>query len=200
MKNLGGEDLTERLASQAFEEPKLLFREKVRCPSCGNMALVLETYLYKVPYFGDIVIDRGACSECGFKYRDVRVAEAGSPKKIVVKVRGEQELRYLVVKPSNASILIPERGYESVPGPYSPGYITTVEGILNGFLEALKIVCGDLNEGRCKEHATWLSRAIEGLESFTLIICDYEGAGRIIGDRVVVEDLDETCKSRRLIR
>lgn len=193
-------DLTDKFAEQALEEPQLLFRETIRCPSCGSVSLALETYLYKVPHFGNIIIDRGICASCGFKYRDVRVAETDKPKKIIVRVEGEQELRYLVVKPSSASILIPEKGYESIPGPYSPGYITTVEGILSSFLEAVKIACRDSDQAQCKEHAEWLSRAIEGLESFTLVMCDYEGTGKILGEKVVIKNLDRECKLRNKLK
>jgi zinc finger protein len=158
--------------------------------------MLVETFLYRVPYFGSIIMDRGECAGCGFKYRDVKLAELGEPKKILVRVEGERELRYLVVKPSTALIYIPERGYESVPGPYSPGYITTVEGILSSFLEALNIACGSPEEGGCRDHYQWLSRAINGEERFTLVMCDYEGAGKILGEGVLETGLDAECRSR----
>ena len=189
-------DLTEKLVRKSIAEPRLLFVESVRCPSCNTQSMKMETFLYNVPHFGNIILDKGECARCGFKYRDVKVAEASEPKKLIVRVRGERELRYLVVKPSTTLIYIPERGYESIPGLYSPGYITTIEGILGSFLEALNIICGESEDRGCKKHLQWLTRALKGEEQFTLVMCDYDGTGKILGENVEVENLDKECKTK----
>ena len=203
----GGEvDALRELLRKSTKEPILLVEEDVVCPACGKPSLHVREYLYEVPYFGEIVIGEGKCSNCGYKYSDVRVAEASEPKKIVVRVNGERQLRYLLVKSATAAVYIPERGYEMVPGPAGTGFITTVEGILHRFLEALSVACrGREGDPVCAENKRWLERAIEGLERFTLVICDYEGTSRVVGVDVVEEPVDDICerlleKSREYMR
>jgi len=186
----------ERILGGQVPEPVLLYSGKTRCPVCGRETLEVKEYLYEVPYFGRILIATGKCSNCGFSYRDVRLAETTKPKKIVVKVNGEKELRYLLVKSAYAYLYIPEVGYEMVPGPASTGFISTVEGVLHRFKEALDIACKEGGED-CERHYKWLEEAIEGKRPFTLVICDYEGASKVIGDNVVETELDEECLKKK---
>ena len=193
----GGGDLTEKIIGEALEEPVLLARETLRCPVCGAKALEVEEYIYKVPHFGVIILTSGTCRNCGFKYRDVRTAEAGRPKKIVVRVEGEEELRYLVVKSAMAAVKVREQGYEVKPGPASTGFISTVEGLLMRIEEALEIACKDPTADReaCRRHREWLAKAREGKAPFTLVICDPEGASKVAGEKAVEEGFDEECRS-----
>ena len=193
--NGGKADITDEVLGQRLEAPVLLGEETRTCPVCGRRTLKTATYVYKVPYFGMLLITTGQCSSCGYKFRDVKIAEAGPPKKIVVRVEGERELRYLLVKSAFAIVYIPERGYEIVPGPASTGFITTVEGILHRIKEALSVACRDKpGDPKCREHEEWLDRAIEGREKFTLVICDFEGASKVAGKENVEEKhLDEEC-------
>jgi zinc finger protein len=191
-------DVTRELIAKAKREPILLAEETVVCPACGERALVIREYLYDVPYFGKIVIGEGKCNVCGYKYSDVRVADVSEPKKIIVRVKGDRQLRYLLVKSATAAILIKEKGYEMLPGPASTGFITTVEGILHRFKEALSVVCkGREHEPGCRENSEWLDRAIDGKEEFTLVICDFEGTSRVIGDDVIEAEIDEECNVLR---
>jgi zinc finger protein len=189
-----GEDVLSKLLRKSGKEPVLLAEEKAVCPSCGKPTLVIKEYLYEVPYFGKIVLSEGRCSNCGYKYSDVRVAEVSEPKKIIVKVSGERELRYLLVKSAMAAVLIKEKGFEMIPGPASVGFISTVEGILHRFLEAVFVVCSSQPESvACRENKQWLERAIDGKEKFTLVICDYEGTSKVIGENVIETGIDEEC-------
>ncbi len=191
-------DVGEWVKEKALSEPLLLFSEISNCPICKARGLEVKEYLYEVPYFGKLILSEGTCRYCGYKYSDVRMADAGTPRKIIVKVKGEEELRYLLVKSAMAAIYIPERGYEMLPGPASAGFISTVEGILHRFDEALKVACRDKVEDMvCKDHERWLRRAIEGSEPFTLIICDYEGTSKVVGENVVETELDKECNRLR---
>ncbi|MEB3780651.1 MAG: ZPR1 zinc finger domain-containing protein [Desulfurococcales archaeon] len=171
-----------------------LFRVTSRCPVCGSYSLIIEEILYEVPYFGKIIISTGKCSNCGYKYSDVRTAESRGPQKIVVKVTGEKELRYLLIKSALASIYIREKGYKITPGPASTGFITTIEGILHRIHEVLEIICKE-DANACREHKKWIKQAIEGKTTFTLVICDPEGTSKVIGDNVQTTPLDEECKA-----
>ncbi len=191
------EDLIENIIKRAKEEPKLIFQERARCPVCGSHTLIIKEYIYNIPYFSKIVLSEGRCERCGYRFVDVRALNASRPKKIVIKVNGERELRYLLVKSATSAVLIEERGYEMIPGPASTGFITTVEGILYRFLDAAETACKGREEERgCKDNITWLKRAIDGLEKFTLVICDYEGTSLIRGE-FEEQPLDEECEKLR---
>ncbi|MCE4618913.1 MAG: ZPR1 zinc finger domain-containing protein [Desulfurococcales archaeon] len=181
-----------------IKEPILLYKGVVTCPVCRKKSLELEEHLYEVPYFGRILLSSGKCTNCGYVYKDVRLAETTKPKKIVLRVKGEKELRYLLVKSSYAYLSILEKNYEMIPGPASHGFISTVEGVLHRFMEALEVACkGREEEPGCLGNKKWLERAIDGKEEFTLVICDYEGASKIMGDDVIEEPLDEYCSGKK---
>ncbi|MCE4605130.1 MAG: ZPR1 zinc finger domain-containing protein [Desulfurococcales archaeon] len=178
-------------------EPKPIFRVTARCIACGRPGLEIVEYLYEVPYFGKVILGRGRCRYCGYRYSDVRIAEASSPKKIVVRVEGEKQLRYLLVKSAMATVYIRERGYAMTPGPASTGFITTVEGILYRFQEAIAAACRGREEKEpCRSHIEWIRSAIEGRSRFTLVICDPEGTSKAHGSEVEETIIDEECRGQ----
>ncbi|MCE4608987.1 MAG: ZPR1 zinc finger domain-containing protein [Desulfurococcales archaeon] len=180
-----------------LREPILLYSDVIVCPVCGEKSLEVSSYLYSVDYFDRILMTRGICTNCGYKFRDVKLAEPTRPKKIIVHVQGEKQLRYLLVKSAYSYLAILEKGYEMIPGPASTGFITTVEGVLHRFQEALSIACSDTDNEQCRQEKKWLKRAIDGLEKFTLVICDYEGASKVVGDDVEEEPLDDYCIGKK---
>ncbi len=180
-----------------LREPILLYSDVIVCPVCGKKSLEVSSYLYTVDYFGRILMTRGICTNCGYKFRDVKLAEPTRPKKIIVYVQSEKQLRYLLVKSAYSYLAILEKGYEMIPGPASTGFITTVEGVLHRFQEALSIACSGADNEQCLQEKEWLKRAIDGLEKFTLVICDYEGASKVVGDDVEEEPLDDYCIGKK---
>lgn len=193
--------IEEMLGAVGASGPQLLSDEILVCPVCGRRTFRVKSYLYEVSYFGKLLITTGECSSCGYKFRDIRLAEASEPRKITVRVEGERQLRYLLVKSAASAVLIPERGYEMIPGPASMGFITTVEGILHRFREVLEVACkgGDADEELCDAERRWIDRAIDGEERFTLVICDYEGGSAVKGEPeyVIEEPLDKLCLDKK---
>ncbi|BAN90688.1 ZPR1 zinc finger domain-containing protein [Aeropyrum camini] len=198
-----GGDVLERLIAESGKTPiKIAEVDNAVCPACGARAMKISEYLYSVPYFNNIIIGVGECRSCGYRYRDVRLAEATEPKKIIVTVKGEKQLRYLLAKSPLSAVYIPETGLEMIPGAVSVGFITTVEGILHRFHEVAQVAC---KEGvvdpedleKCKGVIKWIEEAIEGRRAFTLVICDFDGLSRVIGEPQYVreEDIDEKCSS-----
>ena len=189
--------LMHKEANTTSSEPKKVERIasfKSTCPVCGSNTFRINSYIYEVPLFGKILLLEGKCSTCGYRYSDVKTIEQKKPKKIIVHVTGENELRYLILKSATAALKIKETGYEMVPGPASQGFITTIEGILFRFEEALNVICSEgEHKDVCRKHREWLTKAVEGREKFTLIICDFEGTSSVAGERVVYKDLDEEC-------
>ncbi len=162
-----------------------LSEQRIKCPSCGKETLIVTDYLYEMPYIGRVILSTGKCENCGYKYSDVRLAEAKEPGKIVLKVQHPEDLNALVVRSSSASILVPELGLEMLPGPASEGFITTVEGVLERFLEALEAACNspDSDQKACEEARRKITEAKEGKRTFTLVVVDPEGVSTIVSPK-----------------
>jgi len=154
---------------------------ETRCPACGSRGLVIEDYLYDMPGVGRVILSTGKCRFCGYRYTDVRVAEAKEPRRIIYRVEGLEDLNALVIRASTATIRIPEIGAEMKPGPAAQGFITTIEGVLHMFRDVLEFLCRDRKDRVCAEKLEWLNRAIDGKEEFTLIIEDPDGVSVIKG-------------------
>ncbi len=196
-----GEDSTEiidRLLSRADSPPILLYKdEKALCPSCGSRTLAISEYLYTVPYFNKIVITIGSCASCGYKFRDIRLAEASSPKKIEIRIESEKELSYLVAKSPLAALAIKELDVNVVPGRASLGFITTVEGIVDRFIEVARSVCPHIesasDRGLCEKTLEKLLLVKEGRLKATIVICDYDGMSKVVGEGVRESEIDDEC-------
>ncbi len=164
--------------------PKPIAKERVRCPVCGD-ELEVTLYSYKVPYFGDVILEAGKCRKCGFRWSDVGMVSAGKPKRIVVNVNDPEDLNALVIKSARASIRIPELGVEVSPGPAAKGYITTIEGILQRVLDHVPSECFD-SRSKCFRKVREIEDALRGLKKFRLIIEDPVGRSAVMGRGVKV--------------
>lgn len=87
---------------------------------------------------GDMTLISIVCSKCSYKSFDVLPSNVQSPKKLTLRIKTSDDLNILVARSSCATVKIPEIGAEIEPGTASPGFITTVEGILTRFKKYLK--------------------------------------------------------------
>ncbi len=172
-------------------EPTKIGEMKVKCPACGRETLVLEDYLYEIPHVGKVILTSGKCSYCGYKFTDVRLAEARNPRKIVFQVKEPKDVNVLIVKASTATVKVPELGLEMKPGPAAEGFITTIEGLLARFLDVLRIACssGEADRRACTEKEREIREAMEGKRRFTVIMEDPEGVSAIVSPNAVEEPL-----------
>ena len=88
---------------------------------------------------GDMTLISITCSKCSYKSFDVLPSKTQDPKKLILSIEKQADLNILVARSSSATIKIPEIGAEIEPGTASPGFITTVEGILTKFKKYLKV-------------------------------------------------------------
>jgi len=162
----------------------------IKCPMCGERSMEIKIFIYDAPYFGKVVLESGKCSKCGFRWSDVGLLEVTKPKRIIVKIRKTEDLNALVIKAAPAVIKIPELGVEIFPGPAAPGYITTVEGILQRIIDHAPSECLD-ESNPCHEKIESIRRAMRGDIAFTLIIEDPSGRSAVKGGgtEVLEEDL-----------
>jgi len=172
------------------ERLRKVAEDVVRCPICGKKSMTIKIFLYDMPFFGKVVLESGKCSKCGFKWSDVGLLETTKPKRIIVKVKKPKDLNALVIKAAPATVRIPELGIEIFPGPAAPGYITTVEGVLQRVIDHAPSEC--LNESNpCYKKIEAIKEAMDGNIPFTLIIEDPSGRSAVKGEgtEVIEEEL-----------
>ncbi|MFP3162423.1 MAG: ZPR1 zinc finger domain-containing protein [Acidianus hospitalis] len=160
-------------------EPKLIFEAKLKCPVCGNETLIARDYLYDAGEVGKLVLSNWECTSCNYKFRDVKPYETREPKTLEFVVEKEEDLNVMVYRSPFAIVKIPELGIEIYPEDASQGILSTVEGILEDFLENLGSLC---QEKDCYD----VYEAKEGKRKFTLIIEDSSGLSFIKSEKVKV--------------
>ncbi len=151
-----------------------------------------------LPHFGRAVIMTSKCSSCGYTHTDVLELEDRGKKVLELNVDSPEKLNYVVVRSSSSSLRIPELDLELHPGPFSNGFITTVEGVLDRFEDAAKKWTPSTDEERAlKEKALEeIAAAKDGRISFTLVLEDPRGVSGIIPPDDV-SSLRERRESRR---
>lgn len=180
-----------------YNIPEKVFELDVKCPLCGGSAKLLD-YKYNIPYYGDILISTFKCSECGFVHRDVFTLSGGSPRKIIYRVEKPGDENALVIRSSFCKIDIPELGLTIEPSAYSQGYITTIEGIIQDFIDILQnLLCkeSDVDLNKCRELSVVLEKARNAEIPYTVIIYDYLGTSDIVSNKTIYEELKEPEQS-----
>jgi len=135
-----------------------------------------------LPHFGRAVMMVSKCSSCGYTHTDVVELEDRGHKTLKFSVDSRDKLNYLVVRSSTCRVEIPEAGLELSPGPFSNGFITTVEGVLDRFETAVLSADPESEEGRRRREKIiqWIKRAKDGKERFTLVLEDPRGVSGVI--------------------
>ena len=155
------------------------------CPVCNEEV----QYLYQtenIPYFSDILIIRGYCNACGFRYVDTQVLSSRAPGREKFLVETPDDMMVRVVRSMQGVIMIPEIGVRVDPGPACEGFISNVEGVLERVAKVAQGVatCGDETE---QENARiflgTIARIKDGQFPVTLIIDDPSGNSAIISDK-----------------
>jgi len=167
-----------------MNEPVKVAEYEVACPVCGQKASV-EDYIHNIPYYGDILISVLTCNKCGFRKRDVGALSIGDPRKIIYRVEKPGDERALLIRAGGSRVLIPEFNIEISPGPFSQGFITTIEGLIMDLIEKTSFLCGSgkANESECGRMLELLNKAKDGLVQYTIIIEDYPGKSDIISNK-----------------
>ncbi|HIQ13281.1 MAG TPA: ZPR1 zinc finger domain-containing protein [Thermoprotei archaeon] len=173
-----------------LDEEGKIWDLKVKCPRC-NEEYVISEYIYNIPLLGKVILSRGLCNGCGYRYNDVRAAESAGPQRIKLYIDEPEDLNILVIRAASASIYIPELGVSIEPGPASEGFITTVEGILDRVLKIMGMLYSDdsIDKDAWMDVYNAILDAKNGGKAFTLIINDPDGISRIISDKVEKERL-----------
>lgn len=164
----------------------------VECPSCGKN-LFLIFYNTEIAYEERITIQTYFCKSCLYKNSTVLKEGADRPQRTELKVSRPEDLRIIIYRAPEASILIPEIEAEIFPGEASQGEITTVEGLIYRMREKI-----DIMEKDPEDMKTWnavrkkLDDMLDGkLSDFTVVLEDPTGKSVINSSKAVVVDLKE---------
>ena len=159
----------------------------LRCSNCDSEGLVTNDTEYNVDNFGQVLLNVTSCPQCGYKRTDVLTLTSREPVSLRVRVNSLEDLDIKVIKSATATIAIPEFKATITPGPYSEGYITNVEGVLEKIEDALTFMLSSADGERLRKGERMLKQIRDARERkprFTLTIKDPLGnSGLVAADQ-----------------
>lgn len=155
----------------------------LRCPSCDAASMTTANTEYQIEHFGTVLLNVTTCQKCGHKHSDVLMVTKREPIAIRAPINSIDDLNMRVIKSGTATVMIPEFGATITPGPYSDGYISNVEGILQRVEDALTFMLSSAKGNTLKKGERMLKKirlAKETNPHFTLVIKDPFGNSAIV--------------------
>jgi len=138
---------------------------------------------YEVENFGAVLLSAATCRRCGYRHTDVITLTNHQPTALTAQIISLEDLNMRVIKSGTATVSIPEFKATIIPGPYSEGYISNVEGLLSKIEDALTFMLTTAKGKRLKKGQMLLSKmrmARDSKPRFTLTIKDPFGNSAII--------------------
>jgi zinc finger protein len=155
----------------------------LRCPSCDAASMTTANTEYQIEHFGSVLLNVTTCRKCGHKHSDVLMLTKREPIATRAPINSIEDLNMRVIKSGTATVMIPEFGATITPGPYSDGYISNVEGILQRVEDALTFMLSSAKGNTLKKGERMLKKirlAKETNPHFTLVIKDPFGNSAIV--------------------
>ncbi|HKM75490.1 MAG TPA: ZPR1 zinc finger domain-containing protein [Candidatus Bathyarchaeia archaeon] len=155
----------------------------LRCSNCDSEGLVTNDTEYNVDNFGSVLLNVTSCPHCGYKHTDVLTLTNREPLSLRARISSIEDLDIKVIKSGTATITIPEFKATITPGPYSEGYITNVEGVLEKIEDALTFMLSSADGERLRKGKRMLKQirnARERKPKFTLTIKDPLGNSALV--------------------
>jgi len=111
------------------------------CPTCQSEGyLKLLSMSSEIPYFGEHTQITISCEKCGMKQTDFIPEEERGAISCTLSIEKEEHLQARVVRGSSGTLRIPELDLEVSPGTQSSGYVSNVEGVLNRFIDIIRMM------------------------------------------------------------
>ena len=153
------------------------------CPVCQKLGnLFMIAHVDEIPYFGEHTQVTVMCHDCGWKQTDFIPAEGKKAGCWSLKITNEKQLNSRIVRSSSCTISIPELDLQVNPGSNATGYVSNVEGVINRFLEIVRVVLRDLIADEDKDE--------EDIQRLTQFITSLENAGKDENNQITLELLD----------
>ncbi|MBT4060158.1 MAG: ZPR1 zinc finger domain-containing protein [Euryarchaeota archaeon] len=124
----------------------------IPCPVCkSDGTLKLLSMSSEIPYFGEHTQITLLCEKCGMRQTDFIPAEERGALAFTLSIDKPEHLQARIVRGSSGTVRIPELDLEVAPGNQSTGYISNVEGVLNRFIDIIRMMMRqmrvDVDEG-----------------------------------------------------
>ncbi len=158
----------------------------LRCPSCDAESMLTSQTEYQVEHFGSVLLSVASCQKCGYKHTDVITLTNREPVALTARITSIEDLKMRVIKSGTATVSIPEFGATITPGPYSEGYISNVEGILEKIEDALTFMLTTAKGQRLRKGEKMLKQirmARDTNPRFRLVIKDPFGNSAIVSSK-----------------
>ncbi|MHA2161274.1 MAG: ZPR1 zinc finger domain-containing protein [Candidatus Thorarchaeota archaeon] len=167
----------------------------IRCPSCEEGVLKINSILYSVPFFNELAMFTMECPICNFSHNDVFSAEQRKPSRWTLRVDDPSLLRVRVVRSGSGTVRFPEFGIDIEPGPAAESYISNVEGVIfrtRPVVEsAVRAADREDERKRGQEILEMIEKALQGEMVFTIIIEDPAGTSGILPDDLSIVEYKE---------
>ncbi|HIB41259.1 MAG TPA: ZPR1 zinc finger domain-containing protein [Candidatus Poseidoniales archaeon] len=111
------------------------------CPTCKNEgSLKLLSMSSEIPYFGEHTQITLSCEHCGMRQTDFIPSEERGALSFSLSIGKVEHLQARVVRGSSGTVRIPELDLEVSPGTQSTGYVSNVEGVVNRFIDIIRMM------------------------------------------------------------
>ena len=167
----------------------------IRCPSCEEGVLKINSILYSVPFFNELAMFTMECPICNFSHNDVFSAEQRKPSRWTLKVDDPSLLRVRVVRSGSGTVRFPEFGIDIEPGPAAESYISNIEGVIFRTRPVVEsaVRAADKEDERKRGHEIleMMEKALLGEMVFTIIIEDPAGTSGLLPDDMSIVEYKE---------
>jgi zinc finger protein len=141
---------------------------------------------YEVEHFGSVLLSVATCQSCGYRHTDITTLTAKEPISLSVKIASIEDLNIRVIKSGTATVYIPEFSATITPGPYSEGYISNVEGVLDKIEDALTFMLSSAKGKKLLRGERMLKKirtAREQRPNFTFVLKDPFGNSALVSSK-----------------
>jgi zinc finger protein len=159
----------------------------LHCPCCDAEKMAQNQTEYEVEHFGSVLLSVATCQNCGYKHTDVTTLTTHEPTALTSKINSLDDLNIRVIKSGTATVSVPEFGATITPGPYSEGYISNVEGVLDKIEDALIFMLSSASGRGLRKGERMLRKirtARDGRPRFTFVLKDPLGNSALVSSKV----------------
>jgi len=94
----------------------------------------------EIPYFGEHTQITLSCEQCGMRQTDFIPSEERGALSFSLSIEKVEHLQARIVRGSSGTVRIPELDLEVSPGTQSTGYVSNVEGVVNRFIDIIRMM------------------------------------------------------------
>jgi len=138
------------------------------------------------------------CPSCGWKHTDFIPAEGKKPGACSLNINDSEMLSVRIIRSSSCTVKISELGLEVEPGGATTGYVSNIEGVLNRFEDAIRLMYRQSKASneedivkKCEDLFDKINLVKNGEMSTIITLLDPMGHSQILHQEAVSRDLTE---------